>query len=256
MGITQRDNEKHGEAPNNGAPLTSVGVSLYSRRKKNVLAIILNVALVFITLVLAGEIIFNSLYTGLYVVHSSMYPTLVGASSIDSPGGDYIYISKNARPGYGDIVVVYDENKKTNIIKRVVAFGGDGVKIVEGNLWLRRSGEDEFIKVDEYYVSPLCNIDGVNVNKDYFNYPADGTAEHVVAESCMFLLGDNRNDSSDSRDAANGKNGDYNLKFLVGVVPYWSIKYKNISTAWHTFFSFTLHGKSMGGLQSAQLSNV
>lgn len=223
---------------------SSTGECLYGKRRRTVGGIVLNVILAIIAFLLVGEIIFNSMYTGLYVVHSSMYPTLNGASSIDEAGGDYIYINENTVPTYGDIVVVFDENKKTNIIKRVVAFGGDSVKIVQGKLFLKKSGEEEFKQVEESYVSPLCNLEGVNVNALYYNYPTGG-GEHLIAENSYFLLGDNRNDSSDSRDSANGVNGDYHKKFLVGVVPSWSLKFKSVSTAWHTFFNFTLRGKSI-----------
>ena len=63
----------------------------------------------------------------------------------------------------------------------------------------------EFKQVEESYVSPLCNLEGVNVNALYYNYPTGG-GEHLIAENSYFLLGDNRNDSSDSRDSANGVN--------------------------------------------------
>ena len=219
------------------------GDCLYGKRRLNVGSIVLNVLLVIIGFLIICEIIFNSMYTGLYVVHGSMTPTLTGAPSVNEAGGDYIYINERATPTYGDIVVVFDEKKKTNIIKRVVAFGGDSVKIVKGKLLLKKNGETEFSPVDESYVSPLYNIEGVNVNALYYDYPADGSGEHTVAANSYFLLGDNRNDSSDSRDSSNGENGDYHKKFLVGVVPKWSITFKNVSTAWHTFFNFTLHGK-------------
>lgn len=224
--------------------LSSVGNCLYGKRRLNAGSIVLNVILVIIGFLIVCEIIFNSMYTGLYVVHGSMTPTLTGAPSVNEAGGDYIYINERATPAYGDIVVVFDQKKNTNIIKRVVAFGGDSVKIVEGKLFLKKSGQTEFLQVDESYVSPLYNVEGVNVNALYYNYPADGSGEHVVAANSYFLLGDNRNDSSDSRDSDNGENGDYHKKFLVGVVPWWSVKFKHVSTAWHTFFNFTLRGKS------------
>lgn len=235
------NNGRESEEPQTAYP-SSTGECLYGKRKLNVSGIIINVILAIIALLLIGEIIFNSLYTGLYIVHGSMTPTLIGAPSKNEAGGDYIYFSPNATPAYGDIVVVFDEKKNTNIIKRVVAFGGDSVQIREGKLFLKKSGEEEFKQVHESYVNPLYNLEGVNVNAHYYNYPVGG-GEHVVAENSYFLLGDNRNDSSDSRDSGNGENGDYHKKFLVGVVPWWSVKYKSLSTAWHTFFNFTLHGK-------------
>lgn len=241
------DFSDNGQTSNEPQPekLSSTGDCLYGKRRLNTGSIVLNVILVIIGLLLIGEIIFNSTYTGLYVVHGSMTPTLIGAPSVNEAGGDYIYINERATPTYGNIVVVFDEKKKTNIIKRVVAFGGDSVKIVKGKLHLKKSGEAEFSPVNENYVSPLYNLEGVNVNALYYDYPADGSGEHVVAKDSYFLLGDNRNDSSDSRDSANGENGDYHKKFLVGVVPGWSITFKSVSTAWHTFFNFTLHGKTI-----------
>ena len=55
----------------------------------------------------------------------------------------------------------------------------------------------------------------------------------------MFLLGDNRNKSSDSREY-----GDFPVSSLVGVVPQWSIDNKEFTTAVYTYFNFTLLGKN------------
>ncbi len=110
---------------------------------------------------------------------------------------------------------------KGNIIKRVVAFGGDTVEIKGGVLIVNGN------EVDEPYVDPSRNTPLLN------NY-----GEHTVKEGCMFLLGDNRNESTDSRD-----NGDYPQANLVGVVPQWSINVKSFTTAIYTFFNYTLTGK-------------
>ena len=83
--------------------------------------------------------------------------------------------------------------------------------------------------MDESYLDPNYNIP----NDDYNSY-----GEHTVSDGCMFLLGDNRNVSSDSRQGI-----DYPMENLVGVVPKWSIKLKSLTTKFYTFFNFTFWGK-------------
>lgn len=203
--------------------LTTINESLYSGRKRGSAAnIILNIVLALVCLLLVAEIFFGMRYCGIYVVQHSMEYTLSGAEDLNKAGGDYIYIDTKASPDYGDIVVVY--NGSQNIIKRVIAFGGDTVKIERGVVYLMKSGEEDFSPLDEPYVSADNNLPLQN------NFDA-----HVVAEGCMFLLGDNRNVSSDSR-----QNGDYPLENLVGVMPSWSMSLKSFTTAVHTFFHFTL----------------
>ena len=205
--------------------LNNVRDSLYKRNGRSPLNICLNVIIVLFCAILVLELSFNTLYTGIYVIDKSMTPTLIGAQHINRPGGEFIYVDKYAKPDYGDVVVVYRETadgEKGNIIKRVVAFGGDTVELIEGVLWV--NGEVVDYNLDEEYNSPEndCNT----------------FAEHTVEKGCMFLLGDNRNVSNDSR-----QNGDYPVKNLVGVVPKWSMKIKSFTTKFYTFFNFTLLGK-------------
>ncbi len=200
--------------------------SLYKRDRRSPLNILLNVVIVFFCAVLILELSFNLLFTGIYVIDKSMTPTLIGAPSANKAGGEFIYVDKYAKPDYGDIVVVYRETPdgvKGNIIKRVVAFAGDTVEIVKGVLFVNGEEKEEAY-LDGYYNSPEndCNT----------------FAEHVVEEGCMFLIGDNRNVSSDSR-----QNGDYPIENLVGVVPAWSMTLKGFTTGFYTFFNFTLWGK-------------
>ena len=211
--------------------LKEVRESLYNKNDKTKLNILLNVIIVLVVLALVVEIYFTANYSGVYVVHDSMRPTLIGAESDDVIGGDYIYINKHAKPDYGDIVVVYHKNEGY-LIKRAVAFGGDRIKLVEGQLYIKYKGTTDFVEVDEYYIFSEYN-DG-SLQKNTF---ANDDMGYLVQEGHFFLLGDNRNVSYDSRDL-----GSFPLSNLDGVVTEWSVKHKSFCTKFHNFFKFKLRG--------------
>ena len=209
--------------------LKEVRASLYNQNDKTKLNILLNALIVLVVIVLAAEIYFSVNYSGVYVVHDSMRPTLIGAENDDAIGGDYIYINKHATPDYGDIVVV---NHRTEgcLIKRVIAFGGDRVKLIEGKLYIKYSGKTEYELVEELYILPDNNNGSLSKN----NFHSDDEG-YLVAEGCFFLLGDNRNVSKDSRDL-----GSLSLSTLDGVVTKWSLEHKSFCTAFHNYFKFKL----------------
>lgn len=194
--------------------------SLYKKERRSPLNIVLNVIIAVFCVVLVMELLFNVFYTGIYVIDRSMYPTVIGATSPDSPDGEFIYVDKYAKPDYGDIVVVHRDGEGDNIIKRVVAFGGDKVEIISGVLFV--NGKE----IEEPYVDPDNNTHG------------DSYAEYRVEEGYIYLLGDNRDVSNDSR-----ANGAYPVKNLLGVVPKWSLSLKSVTTGFYKFFKFTLWGK-------------
>lgn len=204
---------------------------LYERSRRSPLNIALNAVIVVFCVVLVLELSFNLFFTGIYVIDVSMTPTFTGAKDKDTAGGDFIYVDKYASPGYGDIVVVYRETydnqgnvvAKGNIIKRAIAFGGDVVELKNGELYI--NGE----RREESY------LDG---NYNTSDKPVNTFAAHTVAEGCMFLLGDNRDVSNDSR-----QNGDYPVKNTVGVVPHWAMSIKAFTTKTYTFFNFSIWGK-------------
>ena len=210
--------------------MVDVGETLYGaeRRKKKAFFIRTLIIGLCVMVVLISEAFFVTFYTGIYIVDGSMTPTLTGAVSPYKNGGDYIYVNIYAKPDYGDIVVVYSPNTTNSytdkLIKRVVAFGGDTVELVNGVLKVNDK------EVKENYLAP---------EKNSPDDPNNTFPKHTVADGCMFLLGDNRNESRDSRDT---KYGDIPMKNLFGVVPEWSLKSKNASTAFYTFFHFTLFG--------------
>ncbi len=214
--------------------------SLYSANEKSKLNIFLNVLIVLIIAALIAEIAFSATYSGIYVVGASMNDTLQGAHEFEKDGmiiadtsGDYVYVDRHRRPTYGDIVVVRKADN-TNIIKRVIALGGDRVKLDHGILKISYSkdsvkydGTNDFVVVEESYVSDANKSENINYCND--------DKGHYVNYGSFFLLGDNRNNSIDSRNY-----GNFPLSNLYGVVTEWSLNGKSFFTAVHKYFSFDL----------------
>ncbi len=148
------------------------------------------------TLVLAVIIflVINTL-TGRYEVQSiSMEPTL--------HEGQYLIVSKAAywfhAPERGDIVVLDPPNNQSSIpyIKRIIGLPGERVEIRDGRVW----------------------INGVALNEPYISGPPSYTESQVLGEDEYLVLGDNRNNSSDSH--------------IWGVLPRENIIGKTIFRYW------------------------
>ncbi len=195
-----------------------ISIEKKPERKQDLLS---TVAVIILAVVFIFVLSFRILYTRIYVVGSSMQSTLTGALSPNSSGGDYVYICKYIQPRRGDIVVIDVGNR--SLIKRVIAVGGDKIKLEKGVLYLN----DE-IK-EEPYVSPDRNLDPV---KNTFE-------ELTVDEGYVFCMGDNRDNSEDSR----GIYGCMPVENILGVVTGWSMQFKDAVTDWNTFFEFTLNGE-------------
>ena len=102
--------------------------------------------------------------------------------------GDCLIVLSNVvyrNPQYGDIIIASKDSFKDGepIIKRVIATEGQEVDIDFGSGIVYVDG----VALDEpYTATPTTRPEGVD-------FPL------VVAEGCVFVMGDNRNDSKDSR---------------------------------------------------------
>lgn len=162
----------------------------------------------------AITLIFTFLVRLVGVSGSSMYPTLVGGHE-NINRGDYLALLSNMLEDTyhaGDIVVAcvpsFDNGKP--IVKRVVATEGQTVDLREeaGGVW-------------------KVYVDGIALDEPYIREPMDETRYQTIAlpakvpQGCYFCMGDNRNNSSDSRDYRIGMiDGRYIVgKALMVVLP-------------------------------------
>lgn len=129
-------------------------------------------------------------------------PTVVTGSSMEPSlrDGERILLNRIAYafhpPQRGDIIVFRVKNGK-DLIKRVIALPGETVMVL---------GDSVFINgrvLDEPYLRPLTDAAkrrGTIFNWINFKVTPHGIVSVTVPENALFVMGDNRSESKDSRD--------------------------------------------------------
>lgn len=142
----------------------------------------------FVTLfaIISMSLIFRTYVCQFVEVHgSSMYPTLIGYEEGKNQKGDILLVSKipymTGTPERFDIVVFPIEESDLFLIKRIVGLPGENILIKDGLIYI-----DGILLEENYGYEKICDAglasDVIHIGKDEY-----------------FVLGDNRNNSMDSR---------------------------------------------------------
>ena len=149
-------------------------------------------------------------------------PTIVNGASMEETlhDGDYLIVYRQAylnhSPERGDIVVIQSTLKDEKyedklIIKRVIGLPGDKIEIIDNNLYINDSQYQEaYIKGG---ITPIGKI------------PAEGESI-IIPEEHVYVLGDNRCNSNDSRSTDVGLIAfdDIKGKAVIRLYPFTDIR--------------------------------
>lgn len=174
---------------------------------KKILKDVLEISIYLLLVLILTNLLIAFVGQRTIVIGESMEPTLCDNENLIMDKITYRF----REPKRFDVIVFpYQYEKNTNYIKRIIGMPGESVRIDEnGSIYVN----DELLSED--YGKEIIKHPGLALNTIY------------LAGDEYFVLGDNRNNSTDSRDPA------------VGMVKRSSI----IGRAWFCFYPLSRFGK-------------
>ena len=183
---------------------------IYTPKKTRLMQEVFDWLDVIVISIIAVVVLFSFVFRIATIDGDSMRNTLIGTNEMRGTIGDKVIITNFAyTPKQGDIVVVSRnientaQSQSTNkgpIIKRVIAVGGQTVNI-------------DFDTATVY-------VDGVALDEPYISTPTDRQFDVVfplyIPEGSIFVMGDNRQNSLDSRSSAIGDGGLIDTRYVLG----------------------------------------
>ncbi len=117
----------------------------------------------------------------IYIASGSMEPTL----HVNTRLFVNKLVYKTGRPKRGEIIAFKSPADDKKLVKRVIAIEGDRVEMVDKAVWLNGK------KIEELYVQHT---------REGEKFLDDNFLSQIVPEGSVFVLGDNRDESNDSRN--------------------------------------------------------
>lgn len=157
---------------------------------------------IFVAAIIAVVIIFTLCFRIATVDGHSMQNTLLDGEKIvisnlfyTPAAGDIVVVSRNAENSAEAAVT-----NEGPIVKRIIATGGQ--------------------TVDIDFSAGIVYVDGTPLDEPYISTPTNDQYDVAfplyVPEGYIFVMGDNRGDSMDSRDSRIGKNGLIDERYVLG----------------------------------------
>ncbi len=175
-----------------------------------------NLLTIFYAIIIA-LVIRTFLFQPFFIPSSSMEPGLLVGDRIFASKYDFGYSRHSfpfslpivkgrifeSSPKRGDVVIFKPPHTRNDYIKRLIGLPGDKIKIVNGIVHINSNPiEIKFIRKDDkgisIYKETLPSGKSYEV-KDLGDKPQDNINEFLVPENHYYFMGDNRDNSNDSR---------------------------------------------------------
>ena len=156
-----------------------------------VIAVVIVFTLLFRVATIDGPSMMNTLHNGERVIITNFFYT--------PKRGDIVVISRNESNSVSAL-----NSEELPIIKRIIATEGE--------------------EVDIDFEKGIVYVDGKALDEPYALEPTtrkfDVEFPLTVSPGCVFVLGDNRNNSKDSRDSTVGREGMVDTRYILGHAVY------------------------------------